>query len=53
MEYSNLQKLIENSIPATPKYVLDEWEKVKQILSEGQGYLTKSKPIKVIFFKEL
>ena len=48
MKFDELKNYMENSIPKPPHKVLKEWEVVKRILIEGQGFLTKDKhPIQI------
>ena len=53
IEYGDLQDHIEKVLPKTPFHILAQWEKIKTILNDGQGYLTKTKPVKVVFFEDI
>lgn len=52
-KFKYVLSLLENGVYPPPKEHAAEIEAVKKILTEGQGYLTKNKPIKIIFFKNL
>ena len=42
--------LLNNNIHNHPPEYQDEVDFVKEMLTNGQGYLTKDKPVRVIFF---
>ena len=44
--------LLKNPIHPVPEKIKGEIDFVMEILRNGQGYLTKSKPVKVIFFDD-
>ena len=50
MKFDYILRLLNNNINGHPKEYLDEVDFVKEMLTNGQGYLTKDKPVRVIFF---
>ena len=53
MDFEYTLKLLDSKIHPVPKQFEKEVEIVKRILTEGQGYLTKEKPVKVIFYADI
>jgi len=49
-QFKTVLALLKNDIHPIPK---EEANKVIEILTKGQGYLTKDKPVRVIFFDEI
>jgi len=50
MKFDYILRLLNNNINGHPREYLDEVDFVIEILTKGQGYLTKDKPVRVIFF---
>ena len=49
--FQSVLAILDNKIHPMPDK--EEAEKVKAILTKGQGYLTKDKPVRIIFFDEI
>jgi len=49
-EFKHVLSLLDSEIHPIPE---NEAKKVREILTNGQGYLTKDKPIQIIFYDEI
>ena len=52
MDFAYTLSILNSNIHPTPSEHRDEVALVKKILTESQGYLTKSKPVKVVFYDD-
>ena len=50
MNFENVISYLQNKIH--PQEPIDEFKKAIEILSQGQGYLTKTEPKRIIFFDD-
>jgi len=52
MKFDYILRLLNNNINGHPREYRDEVDFVIDILTKGQGYLTKDKPVRVIFYDD-